>query len=44
MGVSFTEKIWSFKIPAVTQHEKYMLSNLEYYVDFGFWLSNVDLK
>jgi hypothetical protein len=35
---------WSFKIPAVTQREKYALSNLEYYVDFCSWLSNVDLK
>jgi hypothetical protein len=35
---------WSFKIPAVTQREKYTLSNLEYYVDFCSWLSNVDWK
>lgn len=34
---------WSFKIPAVTQTQKYTISNLEYYAEFCLWLNEVDL-
>lgn len=34
---------WSFKIPGVTQAQKYSIANLEYYAEFCHWLNEVDL-
>ena len=35
---------WSYKIPTITQMQKYTLDNLEYYVLFCHWLGTSDLK